>query len=822
MANGHTRLPHLLVAGTATTERYTSPMSGGGRLRLPQRERQTHGAHLLRQLDTAARRCEELGEERRALGVDVGPGICLQFESDPGFDLKFDSLEYLRSGIELLSVRVVDGKTIAAVYVPEGKIAHFITVMEQYLAENTPKGNPKNRLLVESISAIRIAALEAFWTDSYDRLPAPGEAIWWEIWLRAGEAPERAYESFRQDAPRVGLQLAPGKIRFPDRTVLLARGDREQMAHSAELLNTVAELRRAKDTPELFTEMRPWEQAEWVDEARDRIRPPTRADAPAVCLLDTGVNRGHPLLEPALSEEDMQACHREWGTYDHHGHGTEMAGLAAFGDLVELFAGAEPGQLEHRLESVKILPPVGDNDPKLYGALTIEAVARAEVTAPHRARVGCLTVTADSRDRGQPSSWSAAVDKLTAGADDDVRRLLIVSAGNTDPSSHNLYPESNRADCIQDPGQAWNALTVGAFTEKDYLDPVKYPDWSPVAPCGGLSPSSCTSSAWTGPWPIKPEIVVEGGNLGFDPGSGLAGEVDSLSLLTTYWRPDEKLLSTTGETSAAAAQAARMAAILQAAYPEYWPETIRALLVHSARWTPAMLDQCRPLETRGHKEALLKFCGFGVPALGRALWSASNSLTLVAQSSLQPYDRIDGSYKTRDMHLHAIPWPTEVLRDLGETPVKMRVTLSYFIEPNPGRRGWKYRHRYMSHGLRFKVKTAYETPDQFRERINAAAREEEGRQRSQGDEEDWFLGPDLRGRGSVHSDWWEGTAADLAQRDRIGVYPVIGWWRERHQLGRWERLARYSLVVTIETPAVEMNVYTPVMIQVEAAIPVET
>ena len=108
-------------------------------------------------------------------------------------------------------------------------------------------------------------------------------------------------------------------------------------------------------------------------------------------------------------------------------------------------------------------------------------------------------------------------------------------------------------------------------------------------------------------------------------------------------------------------------------------------------------------------------------------------------------------------------------------------------------------------------KTATETRTQFRARINKAARDEEMGQGSQGDEGDWFLGDDLRGRGSIHSDWWEGTASDLAERGHIGVYPVIGWWRESHQLGRWNRLARYALVVTIETPQVDVDLYTPVM-----------
>jgi len=231
-----------------------------------------------------------------------------------------------------------------------------------------------------------------------------------------------------------------------------------------------------------------------------------------------------------------------------------------------------------------------------------------------------------------------------------------------------------------------------------------------------------------------------------------------------------------------------------------------------------MMKAHEPLSTRGERENLLKVYGFGVPDLGRALWSASNSLTLVIQDSLQPYDRIDESYRTRDMHLHAIPWPTEVLHELGETKVRMRVTLSYFVEPNPARRGWKYRHRYASHGLRFDVKTPTESVAHFRARINAAARDEETGQLSGGDAADWFLGPQLRGRGSLHSDCWQGTASDLAERGYIGVYPIIGWWRERPQLNRWDRQARYSLIVTIETPEVEMDVYTPVMTQVETMV----
>ncbi len=285
------------------------------------------------------------------------------------------------------------------------------------------------------------------------------------------------------------------------------------MARSINLLNCVAELRKAKDTAEFSVKCAPQNKRNGY---RLPWKPrPSPIQAPAVCVLDTGINRQHPLITSALAEEDLHSCHPDWNVADHHGHGTEMAGLALYGDLTEILGTTAPITLRHRLESVKILPPTGQNPAHLYGAITKEGVARAEIQAPERQRVISMAVTTtDFRDRGQPSEWSATIDSLTSGADDDQRRLVIISAGNTDPAERHQYPESNLTDGIHDPGQSWNALTVGAFTEKSQIDPATYPDWTPVAQQGDLSPSSTTSVIWQRPWPVKPDIVLEGGNMG--------------------------------------------------------------------------------------------------------------------------------------------------------------------------------------------------------------------------------------------------------------------------------------------------------------------
>ena len=76
--------------------------------------------------------------------------------------------------------------------------------------------------------------------------------------------------------------------------------------------------------------------------------------------------------------------------------------------------------------------------------------------------------TTDARDRGRPSAWSAAIDSLAADylGENKNPRLLILSAGNSDDSLSEMadYPDNNLLQDIRDPGQAWNALTIGSYT----------------------------------------------------------------------------------------------------------------------------------------------------------------------------------------------------------------------------------------------------------------------------------------------------------------------------------------------------------------------
>jgi hypothetical protein len=371
--NDHERFSHLFIVHTVTTEPYTSTSTRGPTFRTVPRQRETHGQRLARQFEVIRQQSQIAIEEQQAYGVDAKNGICVQFESEPDFQLKFESLEAHRSGIELLAVQQIEGRTLATVFVPEGKLDILTRKLSAYLdpERDSPAGKAKNQELIANIASIRKAALEALWTDTPENIPPDDAVIWWEVWLRAGEERQAELAFFTEHARQMDLRVLDQAIHFPDRIVVGVQGTKAQMSRSVNLLNCIAELRKMKDTADFFTAMRRPVQIEWIRAALEHITPPVDG-CPAVCILDTGINHTHPLLEPVLDAHDLDSCDPGWGTADHQGHGTEMAGLAAYGDLTELLARQGPIQLSHRLESVKILPPFGQNDPHLYGSITAE------------------------------------------------------------------------------------------------------------------------------------------------------------------------------------------------------------------------------------------------------------------------------------------------------------------------------------------------------------------------------------------------------------------------------------------------------------------
>ena len=110
------------------------------------------------------------------------------FLSDPGFKLQLQSLEVRQSGIELCNSRIDDEVMHAAVFVPEGKVAVFVRRLEAYVAQQPGKRDYRT-LAEEAITAVRLAALESFWTDAGSFPQENDIKMTWEVWF-SPEQPE--------------------------------------------------------------------------------------------------------------------------------------------------------------------------------------------------------------------------------------------------------------------------------------------------------------------------------------------------------------------------------------------------------------------------------------------------------------------------------------------------------------------------------------------------------------------------------------------------------------------------------------------------------
>jgi len=327
---------HIFLVHSGESSEFTTPSSGGPEHRVPKRDRLSHSEKIRREFENAWNRARQLAEQRTALSLPVKQGVYLEFESAPEYDLITKRLENIKAGIRLLNVRTVSLQddseqtiTRATIYIPAGKEHFFLNKIKSYVEKETPKGKPKNEQLINSIENIRLALLESFWHDDPQLMPG-NDPLWCEIWLRGDD--DHTKQSFRNIAQQLGIEIQDRVLCFPERTVILAKVNKEQLQELIEFSPDIAEYRRAKETARFFLELNNKEQLEWVQDLLSRLDISENPDV-AVTVLDTGANNGHPLLKPVLKDDDCHAVDSEWESSDHHGHGTLMCGLATYGDL---------------------------------------------------------------------------------------------------------------------------------------------------------------------------------------------------------------------------------------------------------------------------------------------------------------------------------------------------------------------------------------------------------------------------------------------------------------------------------------------------------
>ncbi len=796
-----------------------------------------HGAALLQQLAAALPRLPSPDADARLKLDGLKPGVLVTLETlAPDTDRKAPSkvpLSFELPGqdvVILSSRRTSDRAEESVVFVPDDARATLTRRLRDY-------GDPGNRdrpYVAQFEKVERIASAEtARLFDPGTDFNAPAQR-WWELWVRdIGALPKALVAAARN----FGLDVHPEQLLFPDTTVVFIHASaRQALAFASRAPGAIEEIRLGLGTIEPFLTLSEGRvtQYDFVDDVAGRIIP-AQSNAPTICVLDTGVAAAHPLLADGLAI--ALAVDDTWGADDHYpngGHGTSVASLALHGDLEHPMNDQRYLELTHTVESVKLLPPRGAprTPPPSYGMVTQAAVSMVEVSRPGVGRSFCLASCYLDADASRPTSWSGALDQIAAGtiggvlegaklAKNAPKRLVLVAAGNVIGGPAAQVDEGGP---INDPAQSWNALTIGGYTTKIELGGADA--LVPLAGANELSPFSTTTHELpTDLLPIKPEVLFEAGNMAVDE-EGNCEWHPALSLLSAGNEVEVEPLVPFWATSAAVGVASHFQGKLEAALPGYWPETYRALIVQSARWPEPirrkLIGRGKKWKTgsKADKIKLLRQVGFGVPQFDVAVASARNAFTMIAQAEIQPYAMGAGAAVYNEVHFYDLPWPKTALADLGDQAVTLKITLSYFVEPNLTGKGATRPETYRSFGLRFALKKRSESEEDFRARLSQLRADggvdldeddwdlqDDGAEEKDGAGSNWLLGPKAVSAGSLHCDIWRGKAADLVNHDAIAVHPAPGWWKSHLGKGRQADSGRYALVLSIAADGVDIDLY---------------
>lgn len=826
--------PHILIDAFRELNEYEFPSSSVQRKAIRDNY-QRHAKNLLSQLAQALENQSQSGRGPLLKLDGIRPGNVVEIRTLPvpkksrkeAFKIPA-SLFPAKDITVLRTQRNPDKSESASVFIPDHARDFLRDRINAYGAHRGPGRRPDVEQF-ESLEEITSDyPLSLFGSTTF---PSNTACKWWEVWVRD---PSTLADQLGKYARDLGIDVHRERLYFPDTTVILLHASFSEIVEfAARAPGAITEIRPLHGSISIFLNQSDVElsQHDWMEDLLKRtVLPPSGASR--ICVLDTGVASGHPLLSPALA--GSWAYDDEWGVDDHYpkdGHGTQLAGLVVYGDLEFVLDDRRQIYLTHFVESMKLLPPEGfkETEPPMYGTVTQGAVAKVEIEFPDHRRAFCLATSTSDFTSERPSSWSGALDQLAAGAmagdyeecqraADSPKRLILVATGNVQGGP---IDEVLPLGQLEDPSQSWNSITVGGFTQKEQI---LHGDLGLVALVSANNRSPYSRGSTELPCdlvPIKPEVLFESGNMLVDD-SGLCGFHESVSLVSTGSRVFQKPLTAFWATSAAVGMAGNFVGRMRASLPDLWPETIRALMVDSARWPKPVRKKFigRGAHWRGlrkqERQNLLREFGYGVPNLERAIHSARNELSLVAQSEIQPYKVSDsGNVVFNELHFYALPWPTEQLQKLEGTTVTMRVTLSYFVEPNLAGKAATRPESYRSFGLRFEMKKRAETKRNFKARITK-------NQNSQTESVDeacyWLLGPRAMRAGSLHCDIWRGDAVDLALHDAIAVYPVSGWWKTHAGQQRFLNTGRYALVVSISAPEVDVDLYAEVTSKVTARV----
>lgn len=819
----------------------------------PRDSAESHGQNLLKQIDDFQRVIDAQARDR---DPDLPP---LPDDTQVIIEAKRLAPEQAGSlGLKAIEERD-DGLLVTIT--PDVTLPTLATKAQSYVSQRTDSGNPRFNGVIAPIEQIRPAgrhdkAGERLTTRIEAGHLPPDQPVWVDIELAGGQSSDGAdnrrefYDyltNFSDDVPPyqedvvtatshflIEADYSLHRVHLPSRAVLdLLDDSRANWILSIDLV------------PEIESHATPLA----ATAAADLPPLPTLSpDAPRVVIIDSGIAADHPLftagdgrtiigrrrnfLPESVEPADLTTDEIE------HGHGTAVAGVAAYGSLPTLpQAGDDLPPPEVWVENAKILLPAAKlasdaaSTPQLHPLQFPKALMRQVVETfhqpmPRRCKIFNLSAATIPHPQQSIANWAEEIDNLSAGSD----LLFVISTGDLQPAelveliteehSYPAYLLSPQAR-LRNPGQAYNALTVGALTPT----PPTLPGPSDPFVAAAEQPAPFSRSGLLPFGPVKPDVVETGGNVQRE---GLTALPESALLVANRdyvtGQADQPLGFQTG-TGLAAAQVTHLAGRIQARYPEATSNLIRALIVNSAAWPAEFVQSLTgptddpPIDvlSKADKRTLLRLCGYGRPRPEQALSSNARCLVFIAEdefSWVAEEKNRSGRYPAKVSFFSIRFEPDDLFNLPPATRLRVSVTLAY----NPAVRKTQ-RRRYQAVDMRWQLRRREEPSDDFRARWMAEAESDDNNE----EQEDegirlrpwpWQLKPVLNPggrvrRGSLIRDWFDVYAHDLPHTlELVALAQVAPWRRPPEPLTQ-----RYALVVSIETLDERVAIYDSVRVR---------
>jgi hypothetical protein len=550
------------------------------------------------------------------------------------------------------------------------------------------------------------------------------------------------------------------------------------------------------------------------------------ADAPAVCVIDSGIQEAHVFIQPAIDQATSHCFVLGKNTADVSdlvrpgGHGTRVSGAVLYGEVV---AKSGAPKLPFWIQNARVLDEHNKMPEEMFPPEVLRAAVERFHNGPRLTRIFNHSINSSVYCRTRyMSAWAAEIDLLSSAYD----VLIIQSAGNLPALGTNpylgikdhldagrqypayLYEASTR---IANPAQSLQALTVGSIAYGAFDDGA----WRTFGRDFG-HPSAFSRSG-PGIWNvIKPEVVEYGGDDTCTQNSpadvrdgGIAAACPEL-VRSTMFPPGPAYDRDQVGTSFAAPKVARIAAKLHHLLPQEPALLYRALIVQSARW-PAWAERFltdlrqaglipeRRNEIIDKVSRIIRCIGYGLPNEARATTNADHRTTFITSGEM--------SIRALECHIYQVPIPGELRSPADEFDIRVEVTLSYVAQPRRTRRNLR---RYLSTWVDWKSSKLGEGLNTFRAR--AMKEEEDGDEPLPGSTLPWtlnessitgFIRDTKRNSGTVQKDWAVVKSNTLPNDFCIAVVGHQGWSHDP------DSAARYTLAVTFEIIGQEIAIYEP-------------